>query len=397
MVNDMNKQHSKFLIPGIIMIGMVLRLPFTSIPPILDTIAKSQHIPVGQLGILTTIPLLSFALFSSFAPQTAKKFGLERTFTFMLMLVVIGSLMRVINTPFLYLGTLLIGIGIAHMNVLLPSVIRMYFPMKIGPMTSLFTFSMMLATALGVSVAAPITALAGWHVFIFILTIILFIALIIWLPNDHYVKKQDKPLVVGVPVKAQSIIWRNKYAWLLLFFCGIQSAMFYVLIAWGPTMAIQAGLSPAVAGVFSGVNSLIGLPFSLFIPTLIARITGRQRQLLMVSLSVVGIIGYLLLLYPTGSFGYWLTVNLLIGMSTASLFPYLLTTFSLKTNTPSQTAQLSGMVQSGGYLIAALGPALFGYAFWFFNSWKPQIITILILFIFMIITIIIIERKDKIL
>ena len=208
---------------------------------------------------------------------------------------------------------------------------------------------------------------------------------------------QDKLSVVGSHVKSNATIWRNKYAWLLLFFCGMQSAMFYVLMAWGPTMAIQTGLSPSVAGLFSGINSLIGLPFSLFIPTLITRITGKQRQMLMVSLSIIGIIGYLLLLHPIGSFGYWLTVNLLIGMSTASLFPYLLTTFSLKTSTPSQTAQLSGMVQSGGYLIAALGPALFGYAFWFFNSWKPQIITILILFIFMIITIIIVERKDKIL
>jgi len=396
----MNKEHSKFLILGIIVVGMVLRLPFTSIPPILGSIAKSQHVSVGQLGMLTTIPLIAFAIFSSLAPKTAQKFGLERAFALMLGLMIIGSIVRVINTPFLYFGTLLIGIGIAHLNVLLPSVIRTYFPTKIGPMTSLFTFSMMLSTALGASMATPITAMTNWHMFIIILSIALFIALIIWLPNERFaVKHKQNKVSTSHVIRTQEKIsvWKNKYAWLLLFFCGMQSAMFYVLMAWGPTMAVQTGLSPAVAGIFSGLNSLIGLPFALIIPTIIARSTRKQRQILMSIISLSGVFGYLLLLHPVGTFSYWLIVNILIGVSTSGLFPYLLTTFSLKTSSPSQTAQISGMVQSGGYLIAALGPALFGYAFSWFHSWIPQIFVILVLFILMIIAMVIVEKKDKIL
>ncbi len=133
----MNRQYSKFLIPGIIVVGMVLRLPFTSIPPIISDIAKSQHVSVEQLGILTTVPLIAFAVFSSIVPKIAEKLGLERAFALMLLLMTIGSLMRIVNTPFLYFGTLLIGIGIAHMNVLLPSVVRTYFPSRIGPVTSI--------------------------------------------------------------------------------------------------------------------------------------------------------------------------------------------------------------------------------------------------------------------
>lgn len=352
------------------------------------------------MGLLTTIPLIAFAAFSSLAPKTAQKFGLERAFALMLGLMIIGSSIRVINTPLLYIGTLLIGIGIAHLNVLLPSVIRTYFPMRIGPMTSLFTFSMMLATAFGASMAAPITAVTNWHIFIIMLTIALCLALIIWLPNEIFAKKhiEKKTLEKHAIRTTEKInVWKNKYAWLLLFFCGMQSAMFYVLMAWGPTMAVQSGLSPTIAGIFSGLNSLIGLPFALVIPTIIARLTRKQRQILMSIISLTGVIGYLLLLYPSGTFSYWLVVNLLIGISTSGLFPYLLTTFSLKTSGPSQTAQISGMVQTGGYLIAALGPALFGYAFSWFNSWTPQIVVILILFILMIIAMVIVERKDKIL
>ena len=397
----MNKKYSRFLVPGIIVVGIALRVPFTAIPPILNNIAKSQSISVGQLGLLTTIPLIAFAIFSSFAPKIAHKFGLERAFSWVLGVTIIGSIVRVINTPMLYFGTLLIGIGIAHLNVLLPSIVRTYFPMKVGPITSVFTFSMLLATAVGSSVAVPITIATSWRVFIIILTIILVIALLLWLPNQRFAQKykrssQQEQMLEPAPT-IESSIWKNGYAWLLLFVCGMQSAMFYVSMAWIPTMAVQTGLSPSVAGVFSGVNSLIGLPFAIVIPIVIANCSRKQRQVLMGIIAFTGVLGYILLLHPNGTFAYWLAVNLLIGVGTSGLFPYVLTTFNLKTNTPTQTAQLSGMVQSGGYLIAALGPALFGYGFSLFHSWAPQIIVILILFVLMIIAILIVEKKDKIL
>ncbi|KAA8373467.1 MFS transporter [Leuconostoc carnosum] len=396
----MNRQYSKFLIPGIIVVGMVLRLPFTSIPPIISDIAKSQHVSVEQLGILTTVPLIAFAVFSSIVPKIAEKLGLERAFALMLLLMTIGSLMRIVNTPFLYFGTLLIGIGIAHMNVLLPSVVRTYFPSRIGPVTSIFVFSMGLATAVGSSLAAPITHATNWHVFVIILTLLLGLALLVWLPNVVF---SNKNKAKRATLKSSTLpltstrVWQNKYAWMLLFFSGMQSAMFYVIMAWGLTMAIQSGLSATVAGLFVGINALIGLPFALIVPTIIAHFNSRQRQIFVASFSTIGIIGYVLLLVPQDTFGYWLTINLFIGVSTASLFPYVMATFGLKTSTPSQTAQLSGMAQSGGYLIAACGPALFGYGFIWFNSWKPQIIVITVLFIIMTIVIILVEKQDKIL
>ncbi len=196
----MKKEYSHYLVPGIIVVGMVLRLPFTSIPPIISNIAKAQHVPVGQLGILTTIPLLAFALFSSIAPKVAQKLGLERAFSLMLCVMIVGSVLRIIDTTFLYIGTLIVGIGIAHMNVLLPSVVRTYFPTRLGSMTSLFTFSMMLATAVGAGLAAPITMATNWRIFILLLTVLLVIALLIWLPNDYFAAKQRIMNKLTVPV-----------------------------------------------------------------------------------------------------------------------------------------------------------------------------------------------------
>ncbi len=177
----------------------------------------------------------------------------------------------------------------------------------------------------------------------------------------------------------------------------MQSAMFYILMAWGPTMAVQTGISTAVAGIFAGINALIGLPFALTVPTIVSRLNGKQRQLLVGMTSLVGILGYLLLLHPVGNFWYWLIVNLMIGGSTSVLFPYLMTTLSLKTSSPKATAVLSGMTQSGGYLLAALGPVLFGYAYNWFKSWQPQLVVVLFLFILMTIAIITVEKQNKIL
>lgn len=392
-----NKNHSKFLVPGIIVVGMVLRLPFTSIPPILGNIARSLHVPVSSLGILTTIPLLAFAIFSVFAPKVAQKLGLERAFTLMLGLLIIGSFIRILNTPLLYIGTACIGVAIAHMNVLLPSVIRTYFPQKVGFMTSIFTFSMMLATAIGAALSAPITAVTGWHTFIIWLTVLLIIALFVWLPNQNFVHNNQTTVKTKSENVLKPSIWRNKYAWLLLFFSGVQSIMFYILLAWGPTMAVQTGLSASTASLFAGLNSLIGLPFALFIPSIVARLDSGQRQWLVGTFSILGTLGYMLLLFPQGTFTYWLIVNLLIGVGTSALFPYLMTTLSLKTSNAEQTARLSGMAQSGGYLLAATGPLLFGYAYGWFHSWIPQIVMLIILFILMTIAILIVENQDKIL
>ena len=120
----MKKQHSIFLLPGIIMVGVALRTPFTTLPTVLTDIANGLHVSVNSLGLLTSLPLIMFALCSSFSARLASKIGLERLFTLVLALLTIGSLIRIFNLPLLYIGTILIGASIAVLNVLLPSVIQ---------------------------------------------------------------------------------------------------------------------------------------------------------------------------------------------------------------------------------------------------------------------------------
>ena len=385
-----NKNQSPFLVPGIVMMGMILRIPFTSIPPVISEVAKGLGVSVSSLGILTTIPLLSFAIISPLAPKFGQKWGIEKSFAIFVLLMAVGSLLRIISMPFLFLGTVLIGVGIATLNVLLPSAVVANFPTQIGRYTSTYSLAMTIATILASSLAVPIVKATNWQTLILILSVLIVLALVVWLPNT----KQNHVLEPRPADGTHTSIWRNKRAWYLLAYGGLQSLYYYTAMAWLPTMAQQAGLSAEAAGYLSGIFTLITLPLTFVLPTAFTRWNNKQRRLIMVAFSAFAFVGVGMILFNGHSFLFWLIVNLLMGFSGGALFPYLLTMFSVKTTTPTRTAELSGMVQSGGYLLAAFGPTLFGYGFGLWHSWTIQLIVLLVLIVLMAAAAWMVEKTD---
>ena len=390
----MKKEHSPFLIPGIVMIGIALRTPFTVLPIVLTDIAEGLQVPVSSLGLLTSLPLIMFALCSVFAPRLAQKMSLEKLFALVLLVLTLGSLIRVFNLPLLYTGTIILGAAIAVLNVLLPSLIQANQPHRIGFLTTLYITSMGLSITILSALAVPIVQMSSWRGLIWVSTLICFVILLVWLPNVKYShrlasKQQGK--------QEQGALLKNPRVWALILFGGLQSLLFYTSMTWLPTLGQQAGLSTDTTGLLAAVFSLISLPFSMTIPSLTARLKARQRLVMISLVSAAGLIGITMLLIRTDSFAYWLILNLLIGMSVSALFPYLMVTFSLKTSTPAQTAQLSGLAQAGGYILASLGPSLFGYSFDLFQSWTPAILILLGLTVIMTMSLFYIEKFDKIL
>lgn len=383
----MKKDYSIFFVPGIILVGAVMRIPFTTIPTVLSDVADGLGVSVNSLGILTSIPLIMFAFCSSLAPRLADKFGLEKLFTMVLVALFAGSIMRVFNLPSLYIGTMIIGISIAMMNVLFPSIILANQPFRIGLLTTVYTTAMGIAS----SVAVPIVKMTSWKGLIVILSLLILIALVVWFPNtfhNHMTEKDEHT--------HSASLWKNKAAIALLIFGGLQSLLFYTGMTWLPTMASQAGLSSEAAGILASIYSLISLPFSLTIPTLTTNFSSKNRKIMLAIVSACAIVGTGMLLFQTSSFAYWLTVNALIGIAVSALFPYLLVIFSMKSHTPSQTAQLSGMVQSGGYFLAAFGPTLFGFSFNLFGSWTVAALCLFICTIVMTAALFYTERFEKI-
>ena len=387
------KKRSLFFILGIVLIGTVLRSPFTALPTILGDIAQGLGVEVSSLGILTSLPLLMFALFSAFASRLAQKIGLEHLFTYCLLLLTVGSVIRIFNLPLLYLGTLIIGASIAIFNVLLPSMIQANQPQKISLLTTLYVTAMGISTAIASYLSVPITQASSWKGLILVLSFLCLVTLLVWLPNhrhNHHLESQKEKQV-------KKNILKSKDVWAIIVFGGLQSLLFYTSMTWLPTMAISAGLSNSDAALLASIFSLISIPFSMTIPSLTTRLSDGHRRIMLTIISIAGMTGIAILLYPTNNFLYWLVVHLLIGTACSALFPYLMVCFSLKTSSPEKTAQLSGLAQTGGYILAAFGPALFGYSFELFQSWIPAVLALLAVDIIMTVSLFMVDRADKIL
>ncbi|CAG6090834.1 cyanate permease [Streptococcus pneumoniae] len=387
------KKQSLFFVPGIILIGVSLRTPFTVLPIILGNISQGLEVEVSSLGVLTSLPLLMFTLFSPFSTRLAQKIGLEHLFTYSLFFLTIGSLIRLINLPLLYLGTLMVGASVAVINVLLPSIIQANQPKKIGFLTTLYVTSMGIATALASYLAVPITQASSWKGLILLLTLLCLATFLVWLPNHRY----NHRLAPQTKQKSQIKVMRNKQVWAIIIFSGFQSLIFYTVMTWLPTMSIHAGLSSHEAGLLTSILSLISIPFSMTIPSLTTSLSTRNRQLMLTLVSLAGVVGISMLFFPINNFIYWLAIHLLIGTATSALFPYLMVNFSLKTSAPEKTAQLSGLSQTGGYILAAFGPTLFGYSFDLFHSWVPSVAALLLIDILMTVALFTVDRADKIL
>ena len=387
------KKQSLFFVLGIVLIGTVLRSPFTALPTILGDIAQGLGVEVSSLGILTSLPLLMFALFSAFASRLAQKIGLEHLFTYCLLLLTVGSVIRIFNLPLLYLGTLIIGASIAIFNVLLPSMIQANQPQKISLLTTLYVTAMGISTAIASYLSVPITQASSWKGLILVLSFLCLVTLLVWLPNhrhNHHLESQKEKQV-------KENILKSKDVWAIIVFGGLQSLLFYTSMTWLPTMAVSAGISNSDAALLASIFSLISIPFSMTVPSLTTRLSDGHRRIMLAIISIAGMTGIAMLLYPTNNFLYWLVAHLLIGTACSALFPYLMVCFSLKTSSPEKTAQLSGLAQTGGYILAAFGPALFGYSFDLFQSWIPAVLALLAVDIIMTVSLFMVDRADNIL
>ncbi|HGA1385308.1 TPA: MFS transporter, partial [Streptococcus suis] len=378
------KKQSPFIIAGIVMLGVVMRAPFTALPAILIDVAAGLRVEVSSLGILTSIPLIMFALCSSLAPRLAAKFGMEKLMALVLLVMVLGSGMRVLNLPALYIGTMLVGATIAFINVLLPSLVAANFPKKIGLYTTIYITLMGVAATVASMIAVPIVSSSSWEFFILLITGLVFMAFLIWLPNvknNHRFASENQG-------NQKSSIWKNKAAIAFLIFGGLQSVLYYTEITWLPTISQSVGFSKAEAGLMAGFFNMTAIPMSMIIPAVLSRQTKEMRRNIMLAISSVTLLGlFMMSLIPTNLI-LWSALHIILSFSNAALFPYMMLSFTLKTSNSQATAQLSGMVQTGGYLIAAFGPGLLGYSYPIFGNWMPLILALAIVTLAMMWTIV---------
>lgn len=395
-MSDKTKQavkHSSWLLLGIILLGSSLRMVITVIPPILAPIQHTLHLSSGLAGSLTTIPLLCFAVLSPIAPRVSAKVGTEVALLFALIVLVIGNWMRVYSATALIIGTLLVGIGVAFLNVLLPALVAENYPHKIGEMTSLYSFSMTFFSAISAGVSAPLAGKIGWQLTIQIFSIVAIINIITWLPNLRYNHKAQ-PVDEQTASAPHASVWKQPTAWMMTIFMGLQSFVFYTLITWLPTLMTDRGVSANTASLLLGLYQIASLPAAYAVPIISARVKNQFTLLMTIGAGFVIGIGGLLL--PIHTIWYFAIICIILGCATTASFALAMTLFNLKTRTPQETADLSGMAQSLGYLIAAVGPIAYGTLHVMLGGWNILMAVLLVISILTIAAALYVNSKEDV-
>ncbi|GEN89195.1 hypothetical protein OSO01_39340 [Oceanobacillus sojae] len=203
-----NTKNSWLLLIGIILVGSNLRVPLTSAGSLISFIRDDLGISNALIGSITTLPLLAFALLSPFAPKIANRVGMELTIALSILLIIGIAVRSLSGTPFLFAGTILIGLAIAIGNVLIPGIVKMNFPLKTGLMTGIYAIFMNLFGALGSGVSVPVSSIGnlGWRGALAIWGLLTLVSLLLWLPQLRKQKKReqekvktDKKIVYGAP------------------------------------------------------------------------------------------------------------------------------------------------------------------------------------------------------
>ncbi|MCW6093111.1 MFS transporter [Clostridium sporogenes] len=377
------KSASLMLIIGIIFIAANLRAPLTSVGPLVKFIRDNLHISNTLAGMITTLPLFAFALFSPIAPRLGRKFGVELVLLLSVIFLTVGIILRSLSgVAGLFIGTAIIGLAISVANVLIPSLIKRDFSEKIGVMTGVYSISMNTFGAIASGISVPIATRLGlkWSGALGIWGILSFISIILWLPQ---VKRNDERVSEGYKTVSSNVnLWKSSLAWQVSLFMGLQSLVFYSMVAWMPEILMQKGMSSNRAGWMLSLMQLALIPFTFIVSVLAGR-RSNQRSLV-ISGCLFILIGILGLLYGSSQFVFlWIII---LGIGGGFAFSLSMMFFSLRTENSNEAAQLSGMAQSLGYLLAAFGPILFGFLHDATNSWKVPLqaligITVL-LFIF---------------
>ncbi|MDN4607845.1 CynX/NimT family MFS transporter [Sporosarcina highlanderae] len=358
------------LIIGIIFIAATLRSPLTSVGPIIASIRDSLGISNVLAGFLTTIPLLAFALISPVVPKISRRFGMEVTLFFSLCLLTLGIVIRSTGSiTFLIIGTFLIGVAIAFGNVLLPGLVKLSFPLQIGLMTGLYSAFMNISATIASGISVPITerTALGWQGSLGIWAILSVAALLLWLPqlkNNAAIESDGKPIVKA---KSKSF-WRSPIAWAVTIFMGLQSMLFYCTSAWLPEILVSTGMTAEKAGWMFSLLQLAQLPMTFLTPILVGKLKDQRS-------AVVGVAALFLIGYGGVLFGGTVLIPLwmiAIGISGGAAFGIAMMFFTLRTETHTDAANLSGMAQSFGYLLAAVGPVLFGFLHDATSSWTSS-------------------------
>ena len=361
------------ILVGLLALSLNLRPAAVAVGPVLPEVRDGLALSVPLTGLLTSMPVLAFATFGALAPRLSRAVGVHRVTLGGLLCVVLGLGGRVLTdsaTVFLLLSMLALA-GMATANVLLPSLVKLHFPDRVGTVTALYTTALAIGLSAAFVLTVPVSdAFGGWRTGLGVWAVLAVLAALPWLA---LVAHDRRPAPSGGAVTLHAVA-RTRLGRAMALAFGLQSLQAYAIFGWFAQLWRDAGYSPVAAGALVGLVAGTSIPFSLWLPAAAAR---RESQVgMFVAVASCYLVGYAGLLVAP----YTLAVPcaILIGVGTCT-FALVLTLIGLRARTPDGTAALSGFSQSSGYLLAALGPFAVGALHDATGGWTWPLVLLLVL------------------
>ena len=338
---------------SLVLIAFNLRPLFSSLSVLLPEMMQATGLSSAGASLLTTLPVVCLGIFAPFAPKLAQRYGAERTLLGVIALVALGTALRGFGSvPILFAATFIAGAAIAVGNVLLPGMVKRDFPDSMA-LTGLYTMALCAGAAAASGLTLPIehhiagswaAALAAWAV-------PAFAVLLLWAPQAFASRHRTSHSgfrVIG--------LWRDRLAWQVTLFMGLQSALAYSIFGWLAPILRERGFDATAAGVIVSVSVMAQVVACLAVPPIAVRCRNQSIvNVVLVTVAVVALLG--MLFAPTS-----LTLPLAIvqGLGQGGLIAAAMTVIVLRSPDPHVASHLSGMAQGVGYVLAAIGPLLVG-------------------------------------
>ncbi|MFD6114895.1 CynX/NimT family MFS transporter [Streptomyces yangpuensis] len=364
------------LIVGIVLAALNLRPAITSLGALFEETRTGLGMSGTVAGLITSVPALCFAVFGVTAPRLSRRFGPVAVVCAGMAAVAAGLLIRPFAggaAGFLAASALSLA-GIALTNVLLPVIVKRYFPDRVGTMTGLYSMALAAGTSLAAAATVPLTAALGgsWRTGLLMWAALALVAVLLWLPIARAARRADRAQAAAagsgagaaVRTDAGPRVVRSRTAWALACYFGLQATGAYITMGWLPQIFRDAGVSASTAGVLLAVTMVMGVPLAFVIPGLAGRM--RNQGAIAVTLGVFGLTGYLGLSFAPAA-GAWAWA-LLLGVSNCA-FPLVITMIGLRAKSPAGVVRLSAFAQSTGYLISIPGPLVIGTLYQHSGGW----------------------------
>lgn len=374
MTRSESRAGAILLVAGFVLVALNLRPAIAGVSPVLGEIMAEFGLTPAAGGAITTVMVVCFGVLAPVAPVLAARAGLDRTVAGGLFLLAAGVAGRGLDgVAALYLGSVVAGTAIAILNVVMPGVVKQHFPARIGLFTGLYVSGLVIGAAAASGLMVPLERATGygWRGAMTLLAIPALAAALLWLPQARHAPARD----VGGSHRPYRALLRLPMTWYVTLYMGLQSIIFYVTLAWLPTVFTDAGLPADQAGYLLGLSNLTQVVTTLTVPIHAGRARTQTPHIVISTLlTAAGLAG--VWLAPVTLPWLWMVV---LGLGQGASIALALLIITLRAPNPASVTALSAVAQACGYLLAAFGPMLIGLLHQVSGDWNMPMVVLLFL------------------